>query len=188
MLQDVLAALAGCSLPSQVAVVTGDAEAAHYAADFSLHVIQDSENLGESEAIAMATAVCEQLGERETLVLPADIPLVTASEITQILATAPALGSVIVPSREERGSNAVFRRPAALFPLKFGNDSFQPHLRAAQSTGNPCVVLRLSGIALDVDSPADLAALLAAPGNTCAQRIARGWNISQRLATLAVPA
>jgi 2-phospho-L-lactate/phosphoenolpyruvate guanylyltransferase len=136
----------------------------------------------------MATQVCEERGESETLVLPGDIPLVTPAEIGQILAVAPATGTVIVPSREERGSNAVLRRPAALFPLKFGDDSFQPHLRAAQLTGSPCVVLRLPGIALDVDRPADLAALLSSPGNTRTQRLAREWDILQRLTALAVPA
>lgn len=187
MLVDVLTALAVCSADSEVAVVTGDAEATRLATDFSFRLIEDHENLGESEAIAMATEVCEELGELETLVLPADIPLVIPAEIEQVFAVAPPKGTVIVPSREERGSNAVLRRPS-LFPLKFGNDSFQPHLRAAQSTGHPCVVLRLPGIALDVDGPADLAALLTAPGNTTAQQLARGWNISERLAATAIPA
>lgn len=188
MLVDVLTALAACSTDSEVAVVTGDVEAAWLATCFSFRVIEDHENLGESEAIAMATKACESGGARETLVLPADIPLVTAVEIKTIFAVAPSKGSVIVPSGEERGSNAVLRRPAGLFPLRFGNDSFQPHLRVAQSTGHPCVVLRLLGIALDVDSPADLVELLSAPGNTRAQQLARGWNISHRLAATAIPA
>jgi 2-phospho-L-lactate/phosphoenolpyruvate guanylyltransferase len=187
MLLDVLTALAVCSSDSEVAVVTGDVDATRLANEFSFQIIEDLDNLGESEAIAMATAVCEKRGEAETLVLPADIPLVTPAEIEQVFAVAPPKGAVIVPSREERGSNAVLRRPA-LFPLKFGNDSFQPHLRAAQSTGHPCVVLRLPGIALDVDGPADLVALLTAPGNTRAQQLARGWNISKRVAATAIPA
>lgn len=188
MLVDVLTALAACAADRQVAVVTGDGEAARLAAEFSFQVIEDRENLGESEAIAMATEVCENAGERETLVLPADIPLVTPAEIQQIFAAAPAAGTVIVPSREERGSNAVLRRPASLFPLNFGNDSFQPHLHVARMTAHPCVVLRLPGIALDVDDPADLVSLLSTPGNTRAQKLARGWKISERLAATAIPA
>jgi 2-phospho-L-lactate guanylyltransferase len=188
MLEDVLAALTACSRRSQVALVTGDADAIRLAEQFSFQIIEDRLNPGESAAIAMAARVCEARGEEETLVLPADIPLVTPAEIEQIFATAPPAGTVIVPSREERGSNAVLQRPASLFPLKFGNDSFQPHLRAAELTGKPCVVLRLAGIALDVDCPADLAVLVRRAGNTRAQQLAREWNIAQRLATLAVPA
>lgn len=188
MLEDVLAALAASSRRSQVALVTGDAGAIRLAEQFSFQIIEDHLNPGESAAIAMATRVCEERGERDTLVLPADIPLVTPAEIEQIYAAAPRVGTVIVPSREERGSNAVLRRPASLFPLKFGNDSFQPHLRAAELTGQACVVVHLAGIALDVDGPADLAVLVRTAGNTGAQQLARKWNIAQRLAALAVTA
>jgi 2-phospho-L-lactate guanylyltransferase len=168
--------------------VTGDTDAIGLAGQFSFQIIEDRTNLGESEAIAMATRVCEERGKRETLVLPADIPLVTPVEIEQIYAVAPQAGTVIVPSRDERGSNAVLRRPASLFPLKFGDDSFQPHLLAAELSGWPCVVLRLGGIGLDIDGPADLAVLVRTNGNTRAQQLAREWNIAQRLAALAVPA
>jgi 2-phospho-L-lactate guanylyltransferase len=186
MLEDVLMALAASSVPSKVALVTADRDAVRLAERFSCDVIEDRENLGESDAIAVATRISEERGEREVLVLPADIPLVTPDEIERIFSVAPPRGSVLVPCWEERGSNAILRTPASLFPLKFGNDSFQPHLQAAEAAG-PCVVLRLPGIALDVDRPGDLARLLSAPGNTRAQQLARTWNISERLAA-AIPA
>jgi len=186
MLEDVLTALAASSVPSKVALVTADQDAVGLAGRFSFDVIEDRENLGESEAIAMATRISEEHGEPEVLVLPADIPLVTPDEIERIFSVAPPRGTVIVPCWEERGSNAVLRRPASLFSLNFGNDSFHPHLRAAEVAG-PYMVLRLPGIALDVDRPGDLARLLSAPGNTRAQQLARPWNISERLAA-AIPA
>ena len=188
MLEDVLLALAACSHISKIALVTGDPAAVRLAQQFSFEVIPDRENFGETEAVAMATRVCEGRGERETLVLPADIPLVTPAEVEQIFAAAPAEGTVMVPSRDDRGSNAVLRRPAALFPLNFGDDSFQPHLRAAQFTGTPCVVLRAEGIALDVDRPFDLKVLVGRPGSTRSQQLVRDWDIGQRLAAAAVPA
>src|SRR5439155_21763435 len=64
-----------------------------------------------------------------------------------------------------------------LFPLRFGNDSFKPHLAAARATKKPCVVLTLPGIALDVDCPSDLQQPAAAPGDTRAQRLAREWEL-----------
>jgi 2-phospho-L-lactate guanylyltransferase len=180
MLQDVLHALAPLSSHTRVGVVTGDSFATALAQDHGFTVIPDSENFGESHAIAQATRHCIELGEESTLVIPGDIPLVEAADIEQVLAAAPAEGSVLVPGWDGRGSNAVLRRPADLFPLRFGNDSFQPHLRAAQATGKPCVVLRLARIGLDVDNPADLAQLLAAAGNTRAQQLLRGWKIEPR--------
>ena len=74
-------------------------------------------------------------GIDSTLVIPADIPLIQASELEQIFAQAPDEGSVLAPAADGRGTNAAFRRPANLFPLRFGNDSFKPHLAAARDHG-----------------------------------------------------
>lgn len=183
MLQDVLAALAAVDHHTRVGVVSSDPLAIALAERYGFTLIPDPANLGESDAIAHATHHCIARGEDSTLVIPGDIPLVQAEDIEQVLAAAPAQGSVLVPGWDGRGSNAVLRRPADLFPLRFGNDSFQPHLRAAQATGMPCVVLRLPRLGLDVDNPADLAQLLTAEGNTRAQRLLRSWNLeSQALA------
>jgi 2-phospho-L-lactate/phosphoenolpyruvate guanylyltransferase len=83
-----------------------------------------------------------------------------------------------VRAADGRGTNAIWRRPAGLFPARFGNDSFEPHHAAAQGTRKPCVVLSLPGIALDVDNPSDLRALAAAPGETRAQRLVRQWQLA----------
>jgi 2-phospho-L-lactate guanylyltransferase len=182
MLHDVLSTLARCSRRDEVALVTSDRRAVQMAAALRFHVIKDAANHGESEAIAMATRVCVKRGPPYTLVLPGDIPLITVDEVEAILAAAPdSFGAVLAPSASGRGSNAVLRRPADLFPLRFGNDSFQPHLAAARATGQPVTVLQLPGIGLDVDDPADLVALLMAEGDTRAQRLLRQWNVAKRL-------
>ena len=103
-----------------------------------------------------------------------------AGEIEELFAHAPAEGSVLVPAADGRGTNAIFRRPANLFPLRFGNDSFIPHRAAAQATGKPCVILQLPGIALDIDKPADLQQLLAQPGKTRTQILIREWALDRR--------
>ena len=93
------------------------------------------------------------------LTLPGDIPLISPNEIEQLLAahrTAPAF--TIAPSHDERGSNAVICSPPNGVPLRFGEDSFFPHLEAAENRGIRPSVLRLPGIALDIDTPEDLAA------------------------------
>ena len=177
MLQDVLQALSYLNHNTRMGVVTSDPFAAALAQRHGFAIIPDSRNLGESDAIAGATECCMAQGEDDILVIPADIPLVQAQDIEQVLAGAPAQGCVLVPGWDGRGSNAVWRRPADLFPLRFGNDSFQPHLRAAQATGMPCVVLRLPRIGLDVDKPSDLARLLAAEGNTRSQQLLRKWKL-----------
>ena len=173
MLYDVLTTLDRWDNRPQVAVVTSDPFATNLATEYRFEIIPDSDNPGETGAIEMATRICVERGVKSTLVIPADIPLIEAWELEEILKKAPSEGSVLVPAADGRGTNAAFRCPANLFPLRFGNDSFKPHHAAAEASGKPCVVLNLPGIAVDVDNPPDLEELLASPGETRAQRFAR---------------
>lgn len=177
MLHDVVDALASWQSRPEVAIVSCDSFALALASRYDFEIIADHKNSGETDAIEMATGVCEMRG-LDTLVIPADIPLIQPWELQAIMGAAPEVGSVLVPAGDGRGTNAVLRRPAALFPLRFGNDSFGPHLAAAQATGTSCVVLSLPGIAVDVDHPADLKQLVELPGETRAQRLARQWDLT----------
>jgi 2-phospho-L-lactate guanylyltransferase len=179
MCEDVLQALARWQSRPMVAVVTSDSFARDLAARFHFEVVAD-DNSGETNAIDMATAFCRERGAESTLVVPADIPLIDSAELQQIVDSAPPGGAVLVPDAAGRGTNAAWRSPGDLFPLRFGNDSFLPHLAAAKATGLPCVVLELPGIALDVDRPDDLRKLAAASGDRQSQKLARSWNLSGR--------
>ena len=180
MMEDVLEALASWGARPPVAVVTSDSHATALARHYSFDVIADSDTRSETDAIEHATREAMERGWTSTLVIPADIPLITADEVQTIVASAPAEGTVLVPAADGRGTNAVLRSPASLFPLRFGNDSFLPHRRAAVDTGRPVVILELPGIALDVDRPDDLDELLARPGDRRSQRLLRAWNIAER--------
>ena len=178
MLADVLDALNSWPNRPPVSLVTNDAFALELARKFNYGVIPDAAANSETEAIEMATQLCEQRGSQFTLVIPGDIPLLKVSELELIVQSAPPEGTVLVPSADKCGTNAAFRSPCGLFPLRFGNDSFVPHLAAAKATGKPCTVLSLPGIALDVDTPSDLQQLAATPGQTKSQLLARQWDLS----------
>ena len=180
MCEDVLQALARWQNRPAVAVVTSDPFARDLAARFDFEVVADDHNAGETNAIEMATAVCRVRGAGSTLVVPADIPLIEGAELQKIADSAPPGGAVLVPDAAGRGTNAAWRSPGDLFPLRFGNDSFLPHLMAAKATGLPCVVLELPGIARDVDRPEDLRELAAASGVTRSQKLVRSWDLEKR--------
>ncbi len=177
MLADVLDALAESAV-DEVSVVTSDPFTMGIADHYRFAVIPDDSNISETSAIEMAIQVCESRGIRSTLVIPADIPLIEAADIRAIYTSAPANGTVLVPSADQRGTNAVLRRPASLFPLRFGNDSFMPHLVAAIATRTSCVVLSLPRIALDIDTPEDLKQLVNASGEKRSQRLARKFGFA----------
>jgi 2-phospho-L-lactate guanylyltransferase len=177
MLYDVLTTLYNWKNRPPVAIVTSDPYAEELAREYEFEIIPDPANPGETGAIEMATQICVDRGEADTLVIPADIPLIQSWELEEILKQAPEEGSVLVPAADGRGTNAAFRRPANLFPLRFGNDSFKPHHAAAKAAGKPCVVLELPGIAIDVDNPPELIHLISLPGETNAQRLGRNLRM-----------
>lgn len=180
MLRDVMTAAAGVKDRIDVALVTGDAQAKTIARDLGFLVIDDTRNESETAAIEMATAWCEAQGYDTTIVVPADIPLIGAHELRRVLDAAPEEGAVFVPAYDRRGSNCILRRPAAIIPLRFGNDSFLPHCEAMRRTGKELVLLEMPGIGLDIDNPHELELLVNREGQTRAQRLLRSWGYGRR--------
>jgi 2-phospho-L-lactate guanylyltransferase len=178
MLADVIEAVARYGR-EDISMVTNDPFALEQAANYGFEIIPDTANASETAAIEMATSLCVSRGVRRTLVIPGDIPLIEAADVSTIFDHAPETGSVLVPSADKRGTNAVLRAPAALFPLRFGNDSFQPHLQAAIATDTSCVVLSSPRISLDIDNADDLLTLASNPGSKRAQLLARKWGFGQ---------
>ncbi len=185
MLHDVLDAVIAAASPAVISLVTHDASAEELAEKLGIGVIDDGDAKSETEAIEKATAACVKRGEPWTLVIPGDAPLVTPDEVVRIFKSAPEKGSVLVTDHKRKGSNAVYRSPGDLFPLKFGDYSYAPHLRAAQQTGLPVQQLMLQGIALDVDRPEDAGQLVSSPGETRAQKLLRAWRVDVRLRKMA---
>ncbi len=154
-----------------IVVATLDPEAAAMARRFGAEISSEDAGRGHTEAVA---CVARRLA-RDTaamLTLPADIPLVRPADIDVIVAAgASGQGFVIVPSRDGAGTNAALCAPADLVPLRFGAPSFLAHLAAARARGIEPHVLHLPRIALDIDEPADLAALLAADAPCRARKL-----------------
>jgi len=163
MLEDVLSALASAPLGG-IMVNTEDTEAAAMARHFGAVVVAEAARDGHTAAVAAMARILAARGASAVLALPGDIPLVTAAEVEQVCTVGrrPPPAFTIVPAHDERGSNAVLVAPPDAVPLRFGDDSFFPHLDAARRYGIEPVVVRLPGIALDIDRPEDVHALLRA--------------------------
>ncbi len=158
MAEDVLAALADTRGLAGIAVVTLDPGAAALAGRYGARVVADGARDGHTGAVTAAARRLAGEGAAGILTVPGDIPLVTADEIATLLAAhRPAPSFTIAPSHDERGSNAIAMSPPGAVPLRFGDDSYFPHLAAAEACGITPTVLRLPGIAFDIDNPADLA-------------------------------
>lgn len=171
MLEDVLAALGGAGLDG-VFVVTRDAAVMELARRFPVTILEEPENRGHTEAVALAQRHAAGMGADRFLTIPGDVPRVTAEEIRELLRAAGAApAAVFVPSRSGFGTNAALLAPPDVMPLKFGEPSFANHLTAARERGLEPRVLTLPGLGLDIDDPDDLAALVESGGQTRTSRL-----------------
>jgi 2-phospho-L-lactate guanylyltransferase len=183
MLEDVLACLAAVEGLAGMALVTRDEEAATLARPFGARIIDEPANRGHSAAVTTAAKMLAAEGAAGLLQVPGDVPLATAAEIETVLAAHRSIPSVtLVPSHDERGSNCVVASPPDAIPFLFGDDSFGPHRSAARARGIEPAILRLAGLSLDIDTPDDLAALMARPGRCRAQAYLEENGIRERLA------
>ena len=95
-------------------------------------------------------------GAEAVLIVPADVPLLRTADLRRIATAGRHAAVVVVPDRERSGTNALYVRPPERIAPRFGHGSFAAHRAAAGGDGRVVTIARL---ALDVDTPADLAAL-----------------------------
>src|SRR5437868_2150541 len=65
----------------------------------------------------------------------------------------------VAPDRADVGTNALLLRPPRALVPAFGPASFDRHRAAARARGLSVAIVRLPALALDLDTPADLALL-----------------------------
>jgi 2-phospho-L-lactate/phosphoenolpyruvate guanylyltransferase len=114
---------------------------------------------GLNEAIEAARSVAVARGATAVLVLPADLPAVTAEALDALVAGADRVDEsrlvLIIPDRHGTGTNALLLRPPTVADPAFGPGSRAAHAAAARAAD--AALRELGGpLSLDVDTPADL--------------------------------
>ncbi len=171
MLEDVLDAMSTVRRLSGVIVVTLDPAAAKMAERFGADVWTDGARDGHTGAVMAAAHRLAQT-RSAMITLPGDIPLVSSGDIADVIERrreAPSF--TIVPARDKLGSNAIVSAPANLVPLRFGPDSFYPHLAAARGCGIEPTIVPNPRIGLDIDEPDDLIAFMEVASKTRTRRL-----------------
>ncbi|HWD72182.1 MAG TPA: 2-phospho-L-lactate guanylyltransferase [Actinomycetota bacterium] len=166
MLADVLHAAAGWPLRM---VVTSDRDAASMARSAGWSIVPDPGS-GLNDAVAEGTTAGASAGATALLVLPFDVPLVTGRDLEALFATD---ADVVVARSDDGGTSGLLRRPPAVIAARFGPDSARSHAGAAGVAGLRVRSLRLPGLSLDVDEPADLRRLAASGLDHASVKVAR---------------
>jgi coenzyme F420-0:L-glutamate ligase/coenzyme F420-1:gamma-L-glutamate ligase len=183
MLEDVLTAVVPslADLVEAVYVATADRDAMRAARRHGALVLEEDEQHSESRSVDSASRLCREQGVEALLTIPADVPAVRTEDVASILAASAGRQVVLVPSADERGTNAIWRCPPDAIPSRFGYDSLRRHLAEAEQRGLDCAVIRLPRLAVDIDAPGDLAAFLALAAETRTRRFLQEREVAARL-------
>lgn len=142
---------------SNILVISRDTKVLSIARDLGVYTVQESGQPELNPALMRASKLIHTWGGEAMLILPSDIPLVSAEDIEQIvhLGRFPAT-MVIAPDTARDGTNALFVHPPGLIPYSYGTGSFQRHIAEAELAGATVEVYESERLALDVDTPPDL--------------------------------
>ena len=119
-------------------------------------IIQEEFNNGYNEAISFALEDERVASSDAILILPSDIPLITAEEIKNFIANVPKDGVRIAPDRDQEGTNALLLAPPTQIKTQIGKLSYSKHLELAEKCCSNVKVIDSDGIAFDIDPPEDL--------------------------------
>ena len=155
LFHDVLAAAMACPALDGIAVVTRDDDLLSMTAEAGAEGLREPGGL--NEALTTASQTLARRAVDRLVVLAADLPLANAGDIE---AVARADTDIVVVRSPDGGTNALALTPGAI-PFRFGPDSAQRHIDAADKAGLRSLRLELPGLTLDIDTPEDLARLRA---------------------------
>jgi 2-phospho-L-lactate guanylyltransferase len=127
--------------------------------------VKDADPGDMNAAVRLGLQTAQRLGASTAIVLPGDIPLLATDDlVTLIAASRHAPRAVVIgASRDGQGTNALLLRPVDVIAPAFGPPSVDRHLQAGLAVGAFTHVETGLGLALDVDTPADLAVLCDLP-------------------------
>lgn len=150
MAKTVLHALDGCVEVSRMILLSPHEPALDYAGEW-----HRDKGRGLNEEL---TALRADLAGAAMLVAHGDLPLVGSDDISALIAGAAQHGHGLAADRHGAGTNGVAIAAGQPFDFSFGEGSLARHLASARTA----LVLHRPGLAIDVDTPDDLDAAIAA--------------------------
>ncbi len=156
MLKRVLAELAASRTVGRIAVVSPERDT--LAADI---VVLDDAGGGLNAALDSGRRALMAQGAREIVILPADLPFVTAADIDTLVESGRRAGFALAGDLAGTGTNALYVAPPAPFRFQFGPGSRFLHLAEAARLGRHPELVRSAGLEFDLDVADDVARLAA---------------------------
>lgn len=157
MLRHVLSIVRDVPAVAGTLVISRDTRALAIARDYRANTVLESGTPELNAALMRATQVIASWQGKGVLILPADLPLITADDVTGVLALGRETRSMVIATDEdEDGTNALLTRPPGLITYAYGTGSFKRHVELARQASAHVAIYRSERLLLDIDTPEDL--------------------------------
>jgi len=119
-------------------------------------VDEGEEASGLNTAVALGRSYARRNGARRVLVLPCDLPYLTAEALAAVATQGGTQRHLLIaPDRQGTGTNALQVSALETFEFRFGEQSFARHMALAVESGWSATVCRRSELEFDLDTPED---------------------------------
>lgn len=157
MLAHTLKVLAAVPSLQQIVVVSSDRRAGEIAEKHSAKFLREEKESDVNSAVMLADSYSARASADATIVIPQDLPLLDAADISMAceLAEKEDRCVVITPSLRYDGTNLLLRKPPEVMKTLYDSDSYESHVRTATELGIPVKMFFSKRVMSDVDTPED---------------------------------
>jgi 2-phospho-L-lactate guanylyltransferase len=155
MLHHVIDVLQESHSLEKVAVVSPDPYILAYAQAWGAQAVIEEQH-GHNPALSAAAQQEIATGATARLTISADLPLLRASDVENMIEQSHRYTIVLAPSQDGTGTNALLARPPLAVPYVFGPHSLQRYINEAKQRDIASFLYTSIGTALDIDTVHDL--------------------------------
>lgn len=155
MLSDVITAVTNSKNVNHLIVVTPDKKIENIIPKDATLLLEDRLR-GINHAIMEATEYSLTMNAEATLVIPADLPLITPQDIDTIISMGKYKPIIILSPSLTGGTNILYRSPPQVIKPKFGKNSFQTHLKESRKINIEPKIYSSKRVSLDLDEIEDV--------------------------------
>lgn len=153
LLQRTLAVLQAAGI-GQTVVVSRDTAVQQLAQAQGSLVLAEAESAGMNGAIQEGVCLATLAGAEQVLILPSDLPFLTAVEVQALFEPSSPHQVTLCPDRHEQGTNGLLLPTTIAFPFQFGEGSLAKHVAAGYGRWGVRLV-RMAGWQFDLDTAVD---------------------------------
>lgn len=184
MLEDVVEACLAADVFRDITVVTNDPDVIAMTDRLRIAAIEQDTTDGLNAAIR--TGLRRMPSDSGIVILPADVPSVTATALRHVAEHCAAKNTfVLARAKRDGGTNLLACSQAGLVEPSFGPDSFARHCASARRIGIEPIQTFPEEPDLDLDYPEDLRSFIAMKTTTRTHGLLMEWNVPARLDAVA---